>query len=52
MCVISRFMALENYTNYLYRETRGGYYGIPFTFLKITFLVFNKNSKNPNEYIK
>ena len=30
---------------------RGGYYGIPFTFLKITLLIFNKNSQNHDECI-
>ena len=38
-----------NISSYIGR--RGGYYGIPFTFLKIALLVFNKNSQNHDECI-
>ena len=38
-------------TNRMHIKKGGGYYGIPFTFIKITILVFNKISQNHDEYI-
>ena len=36
---------------FMYIERWGIYYGRPFTCLKITLLVFNKNPENHGEYL-